>query len=402
MPGYSNSVPGMFASGLLQFRRISAMKPSTQAIAALAIAVISGTGGYWIGKGQVAPVAARGETNAGPLGVKNPPERSAPAIDLEGLRARLDAEKNPLRRFKLAQQSMEAWVDRNPKGALDWLLGQQPTEQRNEMMRIALDQFAENDAKGAADWAVKNLSGIDLNNSLIAIAESWAEQNGTEAANWFLALPQSQQRDAAIENMLFAWASNEPEAALQYLKTNPAIGELSPTLQRAALAGWAKSDPQQAVSTSLALSQAGKDPGLFANTLANWATMDLQGSSDWLLANLKGGDERMAAVQELATIYAQQSPDSGVAWLEKLTAGSERDAAASSLVAGWARADAAAAAKWATSQTLGTLSPDATSAVIQNFMRENPEAFEKWKATLPEGPLKNQAGQLASPEGQSD
>jgi hypothetical protein len=292
-------------------------------------------------------------------------------------------------------------VAKNPTDALDWLLGQQRTERRDELIRLALQQFSESDSKGAAGWALKNLSGIDLNNNLIAIAENWAEQNGLEAATWFLALPQTPQRDAAVENMYFAWASNDPEAALQFIKTNPNLGELASTLQRAALAGWAKSDPEKAVATSLTLSQSANDPGLFANTLANWATMDLPGSTDWLMAHLKSGEERTTALLELAPIYAEQSPEAGIAWLAKLNAGEERDAVASSMAVAWARADAPGAAKWAASQNSSTLSTDAISAISLNFLREDPTAFETWRASLPEGPLKKQAAEIGkSEEGQ--
>ena len=98
---------------------------------------------------------------------------------------------------------------------------------------------------------------MSTENAIIAIAENWALENGSEAAGWFLALPASQERSAALENIFFAWASNEPAAALDYLKSASGTGELSPTLTRATLAGWAKSDPQAAVAASLALTGAG-------------------------------------------------------------------------------------------------------------------------------------------------
>lgn len=378
------------------------MKPIEHTIVTLSIAFICGAGGYLLGKQSSRDLPATQGKISDSGRFKQPSSSRQPAsvseADLVNLHAKLDAEENPLLRMKLATQSMEAWVSGNPQDALRWLASQQPSQRRNELTRLALKQFSENDAKGAAEWALKNLTGASLNNSLIAIAENWANQNGHEAANWLIKLPQSSERDAAIENMYFAWASNEPEAALQFLTANPDLGELSPTLQRAALAGWAKSDPLKAVATSLELSQANKDPGLFGNTLANWATMDLQSSSDWLLANLKTGDERAAAVHELATIYAQQSPDAGLTWLGKLNAGQERDAAANSLVTSWARTDAPAAAEWAAKQTGSTLLPPAASAIAHNFLRVNPAAFEKWRDSLPEGLLKSQASQLAAPE----
>jgi len=377
------------------------MKPVTHLTAALAIALICGSGGYLLGKRQqaaITPGTSEQTTANRPSNVSSSARAGGiPAPDIRELHTKLDAETNPLLRFKLAMQNMEAWVQHQPVDALDWLKSQPKSERRDELIRLALNHFSENDPKGAAGWAAGNLSDDDLNNTLIAIAENWAEQNGLEATTWFLTLPPTSQRDAAVENMLFSWASNEPEAALRFIGENPSLGDLSPTLQRAALAGWAKSDPVKAVTSSLSLSQANNDPGLFGNTLANWATMDLQASSDWLMANLKTGGERAAAIQELATIYAQQAPDAGIAWLGKLNAGGERDAAASSLVAAWSRADAAAAAKWASSQNSSSLSPDAVSALVHNFLMDDATAFQTWRSSLPNGPLKQQADKTGTP-----
>ena len=378
------------------------MKPITLVIGALTIAIAFGTGGYLLGSRKAGDNTSSAAAESSDVRSANRQTASReavrPQIDIKSFKSKLDAEQNPLARFKLAMQNLEAWVDANPQEAMAWLLTQQPSDRRDEVMRMALSQFAARDPKGAADWASKNLTGTDLNNSLITIAENWAEQNGAEAATWFLSLAGTPQRNAAVEGLFFAWASNEPAAALDFLKSKQDLGELSPILQRATLAGWAKSDPANAVNISLQLSRTNSDPGLFANTLANWATLDLEGSSNWMLGNLKAGPERAAAIPELATIYAQQSPDAGVAWLGKLEAGTERDSAASALAATWARSDAAAAAKWAAAQSSIKISPEAAAAVTGNFARQDPAAFEAWSAALPEGPLKTQAAQMKGPQ----
>ncbi len=372
------------------------MKSFALSTGALVIALMSGAGGYFLGKNQTAgspPATAimplPGVISTAPVKRPNPL-----AIDPTVLRAALDAEKNPLVRYKLAMHNMESWVAKNPKDALNWLATQQPSERRDEVIRMALNQYSAIDAKGAADWTLKNLTGNDLNNTLISIATNWAQQAGSEAASWFLGLPPTVERDGAIENIFFTWASNEPAAALAFIKTHPELADQSPTLRRAALAGWSKSDPEAAVTASLDLSRTNNDPAQFANTLANWATLDLDSSSQWLLTNLTAGDTRTVAAQELATIFASQSPDAGVAWLEKLSPGGERDAAASALVAVWSKSGPAEAAKWATTQTSSTLAPEALGEIAHNFFMKDPAAFQTWRSTLPEGPMKTQASQV--------
>lgn len=374
------------------------MKPVPLAIVIVTIALGSGAGGYLLGTRKYAGDPPLSQNGIVAHTAGNSPETvkraGLQAVVPRDLRARLDGEKNPLLRFKLALQNLDAWVAKDPKDALSWLASQQPSDRRDDIIRRALNQYSETDAKGAADWALKNLSGADLNNSLIAIADNWAQASGREAAAWFLGLPVTIERDGAVENIFFSWASNEPAAALEYIAANPSIGDLASTLRRAALAGWAKSDPEGAVTASLALSKTNNDPGQFANTLANWATMNLEGSSQWLLANVQPGTERTAAAGELGTIFASQSPDAGVAWLEKLNAGAERDAAASSLAAGWSTSAPAAAATWAASQTAMTFSPEAISEIAHNFLMKDPAAFQAWRTALPDGPLKTQVSQV--------
>jgi hypothetical protein len=376
------------------------MKRSIPLVGAFTIATLFGTGGYFLGKNHSteAVQSERTDQASRSLGSSSSAPRKAvsPALDSGKLRATLDAEPNPLARFKLALQNIEAWVAKNPRDALDWLASQQSTDRRDEIMRRALNQYSEIDPKGAAGWAITNLTGIDLNNTLITIAENWAQQNGTEAAAWFLALPPTAERDAAMENILFSWASNEPAVALDFLKANPNLGDLSPTLRRAALAGWAKTDPEGAVNASLLLSRENHDTDQFSNTLANWATMDLQASSQWLLAHLPPGAERTAAAQELATIFASQSPDTGITWLGKLSEGPERDSAASALAAAWSRSGPADAAKWAASQKSINFSAEAIATISRNFMMKNTASFEAWRNSLPPGSVKEQAAKVVA------
>lgn len=370
------------------------MRPLTQLGCALAIALICGGGGYWIGKSQ-SPDALE---SAGVVSASDPRSKRGvvASLDLPDLRRRLDAEKSPLVRFQLALPHLEAWVAKDPTSALDWLAGQTASRRRDELVRLALKQYSETDAKGAAEWALRNLSGGNLNNSLIAIANQWAVQNGREAATWFLKLPVTRERNAAVENMFFTWGSNEPAAALEFIRSDSSVGGLSPTLQRASLAGWAKSDPEAAVTASLESSRTRKDPDQFANTLANWATLDLGASSQWLLANVSASEERISAARELAAIFAQQDPAAGAAWLENLTVGQERDYAASTLVAEWSRDAPAEAAKWTAGQTSSSLAAEAVGEVCRNFLRKDSVAFQAWREALPAGAIKDQAEQVGA------
>jgi hypothetical protein len=290
---------------------------------------------------------------------------------------------------------MESWVAADPAGALAWLKSQQASARRDEVIHRALRQFAETNPQGAAEWARENLTGTDFHNTLIRICEQWARSNGREAAAWTSSLPQSQARDAALEGLTFAWASQDPAAARQYLKDNPLDPTLASILRHAVFAGWAKSDPQGAVQASLQSSRDFNDPEQFANTLANWATVDVASAAKWLLDNPVRPEERTLAVKELAGIFASQSPDAGIAWLGKL-GGRDKQEAIREFADSWASSDPAAAAAWAATLPAGGIDEETAAKILHGFLANDHAAFETWRNSLPEGPLKQQAMNLAS------
>ncbi len=370
-------------------------------LGALALAISCGAAGYMLGKIH-APGANQARSGKSINERQHEPTRAGgplgkQRISSSEIRAQLEAEPSPLVRLRLASSRMEAWIATDPQDALAWLMSQQMSARRAEILRIALNQFAENDPLGAAEWVLKNLDGVDLNNSLILIAEQWAQSNGQQAADWFFKQAPGSERDGAVEQILFAWASNDPNAAVDYLKSKPPIENLTPALQRAALAGWAKSEPEAAAIHGLEMSRTANDPSLFGITLANWATVDLSASSHWLHEHVPAGDERAFAAQHLAKIYAQQSPADGVSWLPTLATGVERNGAAGILAASWSQADAVNAAKWAASQTVAQLPPDSMVEIGHNLLRTDPAFFTAWSQSLPDGPAKQQMSQFIPP-----
>lgn len=327
---------------------------------------------------------------------------SGPGREPSDLRAKLEREADPLVRYKLAMDHMEAWVARDPQGALDWIKSQQSSLRRKEVMRLALAQFAESDPKAAAEWVMANLSGVELHNSLIQISAPWSRTNGLEAANWLSTLAASKQRDAALESALFGWGTVDPIAAVEYAGSKVANKELASALRRASYAGWAKSDPLAAVSASLDSSRSHGDMSQFANTLANWATVDLAASSEWLMKNVSNPNERIDAVLELSTIYARQSPDAGLKWIGGLSDQNERRLASNQFAVDWASVDPAASAKWASEQVLGLLSDQAQMEILQSYLADDSAAFDQWRELLPEGDLKQKAADLVAPESEEN
>ena len=369
--------------------------------AGFAIAVVFGGAGYLLGVRKSEEVPSSVSSPQSSMAGKSPRELRLESFDSAEVERELDAEESQLARFKLAQMNLDRWVAQDPVGALNWLASQPSSYRKQELIRLALGQYSETDGRGAAQWALQNLEGGELNNSLIAIANEWVLQNGPAATDWFLALPDTRERDAAVENMMFTWATNEPKAALGYVGARKDLEDFASVLRRASLAGWSKSDPEGAVAASLELSKKESDPDQFANTIANWATVDLASSSDWLVKNVEAGRGRTVAAAELGAIFAQQSPEEGIEFLGKLTEGEERNAAGNVFAVEWASFGVEEAAEWAVGQKVIELGEESASEIAMNYFRRDPQGFETWKNSLPAGTLKDAAdsvGQLPEEE----
>jgi len=366
------------------------MKPAHAILAGLCLSACTGITGYWLGisSRHQSPPEKSAATSHAPRARPAPPPVSPDSS--RDLVSRLDRETDPLRRFSIALDHMEDWVASDPASALTWLRNQPLTARRNEVIRLALIQWAAADPASAASWSKQNLQGIEHDNILIRIAEQWVTSDPATATRWFADLPPGRARSAALEGMLFRWASADPASARTFLTRDLPSDAGSPHLLQAIHAGWAKSDPPAAVSSSLATSQQTNNPGLFANTLANWATIDVASSSAWLLQNVPPGPHRTAAIGEIAGMFAQHDPSSGFTWIDKLTP-QERPAARDILATTWAETDAPSAAQWLSSQPVDHLSSNATNSILTAFLAHDDNAYTQWLDSLPPGPLKETA-----------
>lgn len=373
------------------------MKPATALVLGLGLSITTGLFGFWLGRSsselslESTTEAAAGQSASS----RNRPTRPAlTRVQTQELTSLLDRETDPLQRFALALDNMEDWVAADPQGALSWLSRQPLTARRSDVIRLALFQWAESDPAAAAVWSRDNLEGIELNNMLIRLAENWAEVDPASAARWCAQLPAGSARLGPLEGLFFRWASADPATARGFLDRELPSDPNTPHLLKAIHAGWAKTDPQGAVASSLEASKRIQNPDLFANTLANWATIDVASSATWLLQNVPPSPERTAAISEIAGMFAHHDPSSGLTWLDKLTP-EERSPARDILAVTWAEADAPSAAQWLASQPSLELDPNATSTILIGFLSQNEDAFTTWRDALPPGPLKQKATELS-------
>lgn len=88
----------------------------------------------------------------------------------------------------------------------------------------AFNKFAQKDPE-AARRAAESVTGPLRGQALAGVAQAWAEKEGEAALNWGQALPPGEERDAVLKAALTGWAKSDPLSALARIDLVPPGGE---------------------------------------------------------------------------------------------------------------------------------------------------------------------------------
>lgn len=153
-------------------------------------------------------------------------------------------------------------------------------------------------------------------------------------------------RDSAYQNVFEQWSATAPEAALDYLKQH-GDAKLSAALFVPVLKGLAKSEPQIALDTALAMASGANREAAVSNVFATWALNNPAEASARTLS-LPRGDEQTRMAQVAATTWAKSDSTAALAWAQSVSDPSIHDnalAAIANTLASRSPAMAAAAAQ---------------------------------------------------------
>lgn len=125
-------------------------------------------------------------------------------------------------RSELYEKVAQQWARSDYRAALHWARGLSG-EEGGGAMQEALSAWAKEDPKSAAEA----FTGIDFveerDRSMTVIAAEWAKDSPREAADWVLAQPgDANDRKAAIQPILYHWATTDSVAASEWLASQPA------------------------------------------------------------------------------------------------------------------------------------------------------------------------------------
>jgi hypothetical protein len=228
------------------------------------------------------------------------------------------------RTLQSAERVAQRWGASDPRGAIDWALGQEDPALRERALRGAVAAWAEQDLSSAADFAASLEEDSELRSAVRAVAQRWAELDPGEALGWLGGLPEGARGDAGRE-ILNHLAHEDPRAAAEYY-----AGMVS-----AGADGWVMSEPGLLVDAA-------------ADIAGRWSELDPGQAAQWAV-ELPEGDAQSRAVGSVADRWVWADPAAASEWIASLPPGEMRDVAAERLVNQIAATNPEAAFEWALS-----------------------------------------------------
>ncbi|MFC5051377.1 hypothetical protein ACFPK9_12235 [Rubritalea spongiae] len=181
--------------------------------------------------------------------------------------------------------------------------------------------------------------------------------------------------DFASQEVLAAWASTNPNAALNWARENHEGEDANPFLV-GVIKGLASTDSALATQLLQELPYSEERGEALRDLIPYVAQMGPEGASQWLNSL---GDERLitGAADRMAEQFARQDPSSAAQWALTLEQGDARTRAIDEVMENWSRNNIAEATAW-----MQTLSPEdqlsAGPEYVENLSRQDPVAAADW------------------------
>ena len=194
---------------------------------------------------------------------------------------------------------------------------------------------------------------------------------------------------AAISGALAGWASQDPQAARQWISSRLEPGErLLHTW--AFIDGWARHDPRAATEYVLSFPNT---PGVdrFIRSIAvEMVRVGGPAAADWAMA-LPPGSLRQTGVEEVTGGWARTAPSLASDWAFALQDSALATRAVDRAITEWARADGIAAGGFLERQPASVIRDAAVSAYLAVLATEDLQAVSHWAKTIRNSSLREQS-----------
>jgi len=161
-----------------------------------------------------------------------------------------------------------------------------------------------------------------------------------------LELENRMERDSRVRDLLFTWAAQDAEAALDWVMALEDPAMRSNACATVCLA-VAENDPRRAVLLALAHGVDEEDQGgLLESLTMQWCDKESKTVLDWAREQ-PAGEWRERLLSRVSYVLSKSDPLAAAQVVSNLEPGSQQDAAAMAVLHQWAQQDPSAALQWA-------------------------------------------------------
>lgn len=174
-----------------------------------------------------------------------------------------------------------AWVEESGLSVLDQVrqsLTNGGTRQR--VIRSVLNEVAQTDPVGAFSYAL-TIESDRYNSIALDIAGIWAKSDPRSAMKAATAIEDESVSEAVIEQVVGAWADNEPEEMMEGLAALPTF--LQETVSKAALSAIARDSPEKAAQSVAAMDSSTLKTSSAKSVVSVWSSHDHNAALEWIL-----------------------------------------------------------------------------------------------------------------------
>ncbi len=224
--------------------------------------------------------------------------------------------------------------------------------------------------------------------SLRSAGAAAAKRDVAEALRQAYGLTSKQDQLDFYRGLYGVWGESDPEAALEFAKSNLAAGTLQSDVIGIAVNKWAADHPREAwVWAEQNLSGPIKERAL-ADLMIGWTRRAPNVAADWLAGT---GLTSQPLFNAVASTWAEQDPAGAAAWATTLEEGKAKLTAKVAIASEWASQNPAEAAAFFTPEITNGGNQNLAIAITDIWASNDPAETADWIRQLPAGDGRNEA-----------
>lgn len=243
-------------------------------------------------------------------------------------------------RSKLYTEIGTQWAKSDADAALAWMRSL-PANEGNEAFRSVLLYLSKSSPAEAMNRAMA-LQTEGASETVSFLLQQWSARDATAAVQWVKTLPAGPQRDAALADLIPAWAAAHPEAAANEVLAAANMEGRAEMLNVVA-ASWAKKDPAAAMTWALKSQDAeAMNAGVIQSIITQWTAHGTDAVASWL-DTLPQSGFRDDAIAAFARNIGGEHPQTALAWANTITESTRRSEVLEGIALRWLELDESAA-----------------------------------------------------------